>query len=132
MDNLKIQGTKYIPEIHFDGTHHVLSIRGKSYPENTAEFYTPVFSWLEQYLDNLDNHQEVWVHIDLSYFNSSSSKILMDFFDILDDAVKEGNKRITLNWYYDEEDETILEYGEEFKEDMEALPFNLVAKKPEE
>ncbi len=126
MENFKIEASKYIPEILLDCESNVLHVKGKSYPENTAEFYTPVFNWLEQYLEQLDT-QEVTVNIELNYFNSSSSKVFMDFFDMLDEAVENG-KDITLNWIYDEEDETMLEYGEEFMEDLESLTFNLVQK----
>ncbi len=127
MENLKIKGSKYIPDILFDYRNNVLQIKGKSYPENTAEFYSPVLSWLEEYLEQLDN-QEVTVNIELTYFNSSSSKVLMDFFDMLDEAACDG-KNITLNWLFDEDDETMLDYGEEFMEDVDALKFNLVQKK---
>lgn len=127
MENLKIRGSKYIPDILFDYNNNVLQIKGRSYPENTAEFYSPVFSWLEKYLGQLDR-QEVTVNVELTYFNSSSSKILMDFFDMLDEAACDG-KNITLNWLFDEEDESMLDYGEEFMEDVRALKFNLVQKK---
>ncbi len=126
MENFKIEASKYIPEILFDCEANVLHVKGKSYPENTAEFYGPVFTWLEQYLEQLGTQKAV-VNIELIYFNSSSSKVFMDFFDMLDEAVENG-KDITLNWIYDEEDETMLEYGEEFMEDLESLTFNLVQK----
>lgn len=126
MENLYIKETKSSPEIHFDSAHNVLELRGESYPENTAEFYTPVLTWLEEYLEQLDD-QAVTVNMEIIYFNSSSSKVLMDFFDILDQAVEDG-KNITVNWFYDKENESALEAGEEFKEDLEALPFHVVAK----
>ncbi|MCP4351549.1 MAG: DUF1987 domain-containing protein [Desulfobacterales bacterium] len=126
MENFEIKASKYIPEILFNYEANVLHVKGKSYPENTAEFYEPVFIWLEQYFEQLDT-QQVVVNIELSYFNSSSSKVFMDIFDMLDEAAENG-KNITLNWVYDEEDETMLEYGEEFKEELESLPFNFVKK----
>lgn len=130
MENLIIEETKFSPSIVFDGEKHSLSITGKSYPENTSVFYAPVFSWLEDYIAKLDDNQEVGVNIELIYFNSSSSKVLLDFFDILDEAAEDG-KSIAVNWIYEEDDEDSLEFGEEFKEDYESLTFNLVEKKPE-
>lgn len=126
MENLLISATKYTPEISFDATKCLLAITGESYPENTAEFYSPVFDWLESFLDSLQD-QTVTVNIEIIYFNSSSSKVLMDLFDRLEEAVKAG-KRITLNWIYDREDQSSLEYGEEFQEDLEVLKLNLVEK----
>lgn len=126
MDNLFIEATKYTPEISFNASNNELVIKGETYPENTAEFYSPVFNWLEEYLNQL-KEESVTVNIEIIYFNSSSSKVLMDLFDRLEDAVKEG-KNITLNWIYDKDDESALEYGEEFQEDLELLKLNLVEK----
>lgn len=126
MENLKIEATRYTPEILFDCSTDVLEIKGKSYPENTAEFYTPVFSWLEQYICQLKD-QKVTLNIELLYFNSSSSKVLLDFFDILESAAENG-KNIVVNWVYEEDDEDTLEFGEEFQEEFEMLDFNLIEK----
>lgn len=124
MDNLYIEATKYTPEIFFDFQHLTLSIKGESYPENTAEFYTPVFDWLNQFFE-LDTKGQITLNIEVVYFNSSTSKVLMDLFDQLEDSFRKG-KDIVVNWIYLKEDDNILEYGEEFKEDLEDLPFHLV------
>ncbi|MBT3226527.1 MAG: DUF1987 domain-containing protein [Deltaproteobacteria bacterium] len=126
MDNLIIEATKYTPKILFDSENHQLDIIGETYPENTAEFYAPVFKWLEEYLTNLQD-EAVTVNLEINYFNSSSSKVLMDMFDKFEAIIKEG-KNITLNWIYDKENESALEYGEEFQEDLEVLKLNLVEK----
>ncbi|MFT5662392.1 MAG: hypothetical protein ACI9TV_003043 [Sulfurimonas sp.] len=126
MENLNIPATKSSPEINFDASTNILSIIGESYPENTTQFYETVFVWLEEFIDKLQS-QEATVNIELIYFNSSSSKVLMDLFDILEEA-SEDDKNIVVNWIYDEDNEASLEYGEEFAEDIESLTFNLVEK----
>ena len=126
MQTLEIIATKSSPEIIFNAQTNTLSIVGESYPENTAQFYEPVFEWLDEYLTELSD-QQVTFNMELIYFNSSSSKALMDIFDILEEASDDG-KNIVLNWIYDEENDAALEYGEEFAEDIETLTFNLVEK----
>ena len=126
MENLLIEATKYTPLISFDHDTNILEIKGETYPENTAEFYSPVFDWLNLYLNQLQE-QQVTVNMEIIYFNSSSSKVLMDLFDHFEEAVIEG-KKIVINWFYDKEDESTLEYGEEFQEDLEVLKLNLVEK----
>jgi SiaC family regulatory phosphoprotein len=126
MDNLLIEATKYTPHISFNAETNILDLKGETYPENTAEFYAPVFSWLEEYLQQLGD-QAVRVNMEIIYFNSSSSKVLMDLFDRFEEAVNEG-KQISINWIYDKEDDSALEYGEEFQEDLEVLQLNLVEK----
>ena len=126
MDNFFIEATKYTPEISFNVETNILEIKGETYPENTAEFYSPVFDWLEKYLNQLGD-QKVTVTMEIIYFNSSSSKVLMDLFDRFEDSVRDG-KDIEINWIYDKEDESALEYGEEFQEDLEVLKLNLLEK----
>lgn len=126
MNKLHIAATKSSPEIHFDAEMHILEIRGESYPENVAEFYMPVFTWLEEYLLLLE-HEEATVNIEIRYFNSSSSKILLDLFAMLDDAAGHG-KKIRVNWWYRKDNKSALEAGKEFQEDMNALKINILPK----
>ncbi|MCP4702510.1 MAG: DUF1987 domain-containing protein [Gammaproteobacteria bacterium] len=124
MDSWKTEATKYTPEISFDAAAGTLELKGESYPEDVTEFANPLFFWLEKYLEELGN-QAFIINIELTYFNSSSSKMLLDLFDSLEEAAGNG-KNITVNWIYDEENDTAEEYGEEFQEDLKKLTFNLV------
>ena len=124
MENLVIEATKSSPYIHFDAVKNILEIRGESYPEYAAKFYAPVFQWLETYLDSMDP-KSIEIKLEVIYFNSSSSKILMNFFDKLESAAKNG-KQITINWFYHEDNEAALECGEEFMEDLSTVAFNLI------
>lgn len=126
MENLKLKGTNRSPDISFDYENNLLEIRGKSYSANISEYYIPVFSWLREYLGQLGN-QHCTVNVELAYFNSSSSKVLLEFFLLLEEAVNQG-KAISVNWIYDKEDEDNMEYGEEFQEELETLPFHLIQK----
>lgn len=126
MENLTIEQTKFTPEVILDASEHRMTLRGESYPENTGAFYEPVFQWLKTYLAELEN-QVFTVEFDLIYFNSSSLKALMNLLDELNEATQQG-KQVVVNWYYDEEDDNSLENGEEFKDMLEDLTFNLVVK----
>ncbi len=126
MKNLIIDATDCTPSIYFDAQEHLLEIRGTSYPENTAAFYAPIFSWLEQYFA-ITEDGDMTVNIEIVYFNSGSSKALLEFFDMLDDAAFRG-LGITVNWIYEQDDEDMREYGEEFLEDFRRLSFHFVKK----
>ena len=127
MKNLHIATTKYTPEVNFDSETMVLEIRGESYPENTAEFYSPVFSWLNELLERVSLDNRITVNMEIIYFNSSSSKVLMDIFDLLEEKASHG-VGIQINWIYDAENESALEYGEEFQEDLKKAVFHLQQK----
>jgi len=81
--------------------------------------------WIEEYLKCCAK-DEITVNMEIVYFNSSSSKLFFDLFDLLDE-VKDKYK-ITINWIYDEENESAEEAGEDFIEDFEDLDIKLVKK----
>ncbi len=126
MENLIIAKTTATPEVRFDYASGILELRGESYPENPAAFYAPLFEWLQNFLNN-NKEQAITVNLEIIYFNSSSSKALMNFFDQLEEASKAG-RQIAVNWIYAAGNGCALEYGEEFKEDLNALEFNLIEK----
>ncbi len=135
MENLNIEATKYTPEIIFDKSGK-LSIKGKSYPENTFEFYAPVMGWIKLYflIDTLPKlhfstdslSKELTLDMEIIYFNSSSSKLFFDLFDVFEE--NKENFDITINWLYDEDNESAREAGEDFIEDFENLNIKLVPK----
>ena len=124
MENLKFEATKYTPQINLDTTG-TISLIGKSYPENTFEFYAPMIKWVEEYFEATPADTTT-VNMEIIYFNSSSSKLFFDFFDLLEENSK--NYTIQINWIYDEENESAQEAGEDFIEDFEELNIKLVAK----
>ena len=125
MEKIEIEATQYTPYVLLDADNHLVVLRGESYPENTTEFYGALMNWVKDYLRSMGD-ASLTVDISLVYFNSSSSKVLMDLFDLLDDYAGQG-KSIVVNWLYDEANDMAEEYGEEFAEDLEHLNFNLKA-----
>ncbi|MDA7848185.1 DUF1987 domain-containing protein [Sulfurospirillum sp.] len=123
MKSLIIEETKYTPKIELDDSG-VISLIGKSYPENTFEFYAPLMEWIEKYFENAP--EKTIVNLEIIYFNSSSSKLFFDLFDLLEEESTSNN--IEINWIYDKENESALEAGEDFIEDFEDLKINLVIK----
>ncbi len=125
MEALIIANTKSTPAVHFDPVNHRLTIKGESYPENSFEFFQPVLEWVETYLERLPSGVRALVSLEITYFNSSSSKVLLDLLDTLDEAAA-GGKQITVEWRYQEGNDMASEYGEEFKEDLKAVEFVMV------
>lgn len=117
MNNLDLDATKRTPKINLN-TNGAMSIKGKSYPENTFEFYEPVMKWLEKYFES-EPEQSSTFNLELTYFNSGSSKLFFNFFDLLAENSKKHT--IVVNWIYDEDNESAEEAGEDFIEDFEEL-----------
>lgn len=121
MDDLFLCGTASCPEVDFRFSEHTLILRGESYPENAAAFYGPLIERLKDYLGQLQD-AEVTFEIALRYFNSSSTKILFNLFGMLAESTRAGNF-IVVRWHYDEEDDNMIEFGQELKADFSAICF---------
>ncbi len=124
LEKLVIEQTQSTPYILFSGEDQRFMIKGESFPENAAKFYAPVLEWLKKYVEALCMEQMV-LEFEIVYFNSSTSKVFMTILDLLQVQVELG-KRISVLWRCDEENETAIECGEEFKEDLDKLPFEIV------
>jgi hypothetical protein len=123
MENLEIAATDRTPAVSFDFSHHHLRIKGESYPEDVSTFYHPIFEALDTYLADMGDAR-CRFDFELLYFNSSSAKAIMMLMEKLDEAAKDGAS-VEVHWYYDEEDDTMQELGEEFGEDLEHAVFHL-------
>ena len=121
MNDLDFAPTQATPAIHAAAHSGVIEMRGDSYPENTFEFFTPLLSWIEE---RLQTDAPVRLQLHLLYLNTSSVKVMMDIFDLLEEAHSE-NQTVSTVWYYDEDNERIAELAEEFKEDC-TFPFEIV------
>jgi hypothetical protein len=120
---LEIEGSNKTPYIRFDPETGVLEMKGRSIPENAVEFYKPLVDWLTEYAKNPKD--KTVVNIQLEYFNTSSSKCILDVFKKLEEINKKEGKEVIVNWYYEEDDEDMLEAGEDYQSILK-LPFRMV------
>lgn len=122
MEIISIEGTPKTPTITFDTGKGFLEIKGRSIPENSIEFYKPVVDWLEKYM--LKPQAATDVKIQLEYFNTSSSKCILDVFKKLE-AISKAGSEVVINWYYEEDDEDMLEAGEDYQAIIN-VPFKMI------
>jgi hypothetical protein len=113
MKPLFIEGKEDTPEINFDKEQGIFDITGRSLPEDIVRFYTPIYDWLQDYINNPNDVTIVNMKID--YFNSASHKAINEILEILTDLLKTG-KKITINWHYLEDDDDMHESGLDFEE----------------
>lgn len=122
MANLSIADSVKTPYILFESDKGILEIKGKSIPENSIEFYKPVFEWLEGYSQNPAVSTEFRVR--LEYFNTSSSKCILDIFRKLELIHAAGKSKVKVCWYYEADDEDMMEAGEDYKAIVK-VPFEI-------
>jgi len=93
-------------------------------------FYRPVLKWLDEFSEavlskNIDfNKSLLTVNLKMTYFNSASSKFLLDILLEFMKYHSRGNE-VVINWYYEDGDDEIQESGEEIS-DMLGYSFNFI------
>jgi hypothetical protein len=122
MENLVIQKTDEKLGVDFNAENGKLELSGSSYPENTIEFFEPIVNWISSYM--LEVTGSITMDFRLDYLNSSSIKFISDIIDKLS-LYSSSGAEVVVNWHYKEDDEDILEMGEDLKEDT-SLTFNLI------
>ncbi len=111
------------PNIYFKSTGE-LSISGRSIAENITEYYKPALNWI----CSLMNYppEKIELTIQLEYFNSKSSRILLHLIKLLEQLQIKGKSKVVINWLYDEYDEDMLEAGSDYQSIVN-VPFNFLA-----
>jgi len=122
MEPISIDGTAKTPTVKFDAESGLMEIKGRSIPENSIEFYKPLVDWLDEYAKGPKELTQV--NVQLEYFNTSSSKCILDVFKKLE-AIQKGKQEVLVNWYYEEDDEDMLEAGEDY-ESIIRVPFKMI------
>lgn len=113
MENFFLEGTNKTPQLDFNANEGRFLIAGRSIPENSIEFYKPLFEWLDNYVSQAKSN--TILDVKLEYFNTSSSKCLVEIFRKLE-ALQQKNDNVLINWFYEEDDEDMQESGEDFQE----------------
>jgi hypothetical protein len=123
METIKIQGTEDTPKIVLDAGNEFMEISGRSLPEDVSSFYEPVLNWLSEYAEN-PNKKTIF-NFKLTYFNTASSKLLLDILMKLEEMHEKGQE-VLIRWHYPEDDEDMAEAGEEYA-DIVDVPFEQVS-----
>jgi hypothetical protein len=123
MNTIKIMGTDDTPTVILDAENEVFEISGRSLPEDVTAFYEPIIRWLEDYSSS-PNPKTIFT-FKLVYFNTASSKLLLDILMKLEQMHEDG-KDMLIRWYYPEDDEDMQEAGEEYA-DIVDVPFEQVS-----
>lgn len=122
--DLLIKETKTTPGISFDSSINKWIISGRSYPKEAFEFYEPVLKWISA-LETSDIKTCIF-DFKLEFLNTNTSKIILDILVKMRRMVEQGKTKLTVTWFYEQEDEDMKETGESLMH-MAKLPFQLVA-----
>jgi hypothetical protein len=120
MDNYTLIPSPKTPRINFKEGGS-LEISGRSIPENSVDFYQPVLDWVEAY--TRQPAAETNLVVKLEYFNTSTSKCLIEMFRKLETIADQS--AVKIQWHYEEEDEDMMESGKDFQHILK-IPLELI------
>ena len=115
--------TKNTPEVILN-PKGIIKLTGRLIPENAEDFFKPIEEWINEYFKNPADITTV--EIRLEYINSTGTAYLLNLIHkITYIHLQKNKKKFKINWYYNDEDEDMLEKGRFFSLDL-GLPFNYI------
>jgi len=106
-----IEETSKTLNVKLDAQTGEFIFSGRCLPEDAKEFFSPILVWLKKYF--MDPNVTTIVVFDIRYYNSSSSKLILDILYVLKEAIANGNN-IIIRWEYDIDDEEMKQAGSDF------------------
>lgn len=119
MEVLLLEATAQTPFIQFDALTGKMEIKGRSIPDSPDDFWLPVLNWFESYI--ISPAKQTVFHINLDYFNISSSKRILFLLYKLNEMIESGLD-VKVEWHYRETDEDMYEVGQDYAY-MVKVPF---------
>ena len=122
MESLELEATHETPKIILDKQKDIIEIAGISVPEDVLKFYDPILKWLDEYI--LNPNEKTNVIFKLEYFNTASSKLILDIlfkFKLL----SENGHNVLISWYH-EEDDTDMVIAAEMYAELTGLEFKYI------
>jgi hypothetical protein len=121
-DKFNVVGTPKTPEVMLNGVSGILLFRGRSIPENSVDFFEPIYNWIDYY--SINPNVQTTLQIRLEYFNTSSSKCFLDLFRRLE-KLHNGSSKVKVEWFFEVDDEDMEEAGQDYQAIVD-LPFELI------
>lgn len=117
---MHIEGTKTTPSVYI--SEGVFEIKGRSIPEDSFEFYSPLLREAQRYMDNPGEKAELRFH--LEYINSGSKKYITNYLARFNEFYLEGHD-VAVFWHFDYDDESMQELGNDLRS-MIQIPFHII------
>ncbi|MBI4645465.1 MAG: DUF1987 domain-containing protein [Bacteroidia bacterium] len=127
MEVINIEEKDGSPKVILDKENGIFLFSGKSLPENAKDFYVRIINWLDEYV-KVPNPVTT-VIFKMEYFNTASSKRILDVFETLTEIIYNG-KSVVIDWYYFDIDSEMYNAGKEYANIIN-IPFNFIPYEPE-
>lgn len=119
MEALILEGNSIYPNVIFEPENGYFEISGNSVMEDADFFYTNLLDQLELYSKKPKSFSKFIFNFE--NFNITSSKRILFILYKLSE-IKRAGKTVSIAWFYDKSDDSMLESGKDF-EFMVDIPF---------
>jgi SiaC family regulatory phosphoprotein len=113
------KGKFYLPKVKFEYDTGFCQIQGECYLIDAEVFFQPLIDWILAY-----PLQDISFHFKLTYFNTSSSRGILNLLKALK-SQKEKGKNVEILWYYPVNNQHLKAEAEDFMDDLH-LNFTIV------
>jgi hypothetical protein len=106
----EVEKTYKTPHLFIDYQSGVIKMSGRCISEYPSEYF-------KEFINNINEYSKLpkkntTFDISLEYANTSSIKCILDILKIVENI---NNTSLTINWFYEREDEDILDLGKDFE-----------------
>ena len=122
LERIEIQERDDTPYVRLDAEEGYCTMVGKSFPPDVSKFFEPIIKWIDALKEA--EVKDLSFTFKLDYYNTASSKMMLDMLYKLEELMQDGAS-VEVVWYYPDDDEDMLDAGEEF-ERLVDLPFKHV------
>ena len=119
LENLIMEVTETSTHIDFNSETKILTMNGRSIPANAIAFFDPILKWTKSFLKSYPT--ETKLNISFEYLHTSAARQVFELIKLLKESEKSTNF-LTINWYYEENDEDMKQLGMDFSSVI-GMPF---------
>ena len=106
---INIEKTNKSPQVFISEEDGVAIFKGRSIHSDGFDFYDPIIKWFEKY-----SKTTIKVDFAFDHINTITNKCILQILLILHKKSKSGLE-YNVAWFYDEDDDDMLETGEELE-----------------
>ena len=88
LEPLKIEPTHKTPKVYLDPSKNEFELSGRSIPEDSVGFYRHILDWIDEYAKSPIPRTDF--KFELEYFNTSSSKNILELLKKLEKYISSG------------------------------------------
>jgi hypothetical protein len=118
MEKTLCEPSSHLPLAYYN-INEGLKLEGRSIPEDAGKIYNPIIEFVDQL-----NVCHLIFNINLDYFNTASSKKLLELLKHLDANNK--LETVLVNWHFEEGDDDSLETAEIYEECLRRTKFRYI------